>query len=117
MSKTKVTTSSGNVFADIGLPNPEELSVKANLVVNLQRLMKLHKLTQTEVAGRVGVDQPTVSKILRGKLDLVSVEKLLEWHAALNQEISISIQDKFTRRPAQKTKRGRVVVQSCACPA
>jgi predicted XRE-type DNA-binding protein len=117
MSKIKTTPSSGNVFADIGLQNAEELSVKAKLVVNLKRLMNLHKLTQKEVAERVGTDQPTVSKLLRGQLDLVSVEKLLNWHSALNQEVDITIRDRFTRRPAQKARRGQVSVHSCACPA
>ena len=116
MSGTRTTPSSGNVFADIGLPDAEGLSVKAQLVVNLQRLMRLHKLTQKEVAQRVGSDQPTISKLLHGQLDLVSVEKLLRWHAALGQEVDITIRDRFSRLPGQKDGRGHVAVHACACP-
>jgi len=90
----------------MGLPDAEELSLKAQLVINLQRLMKLHALIQREVAERVGTDQPSISKILRGNLDLVSVEKLLTWHSALDQEVDITIRDRF---PAvQTSKRNRV---------
>ncbi|BDQ32848.1 helix-turn-helix domain-containing protein [Pseudodesulfovibrio portus] len=117
MNKKRITKSSGNVFADMGLPDAEEMSLKAQLVINLQRLMKLHSLTQREVAERVGTDQPSISKILRGNLDLVSVEKLLAWHSALDQEVDITIRDKFSRRANPKNKQGKVSVQACFCPA
>lgn len=93
MSNEKITPGSGNVFADIGFPDAEELSLKARLVTNLGRLMKLHKLTQKHVAERVGADQPTISKVLRRHLNLVTVDRLLQWHACLGQEVRISIRD------------------------
>ena len=110
--KEKITPSSGNVFADIGLPDAEEMPIKAQLVVNLQRLMKLHGLTQKEVAERANTDQPAISKVLHGRLDQVSVEKLLKWHSALNQEVDITIRDNFTRRPTKKAKHGGVTVHA-----
>ena len=116
MSKEKITRSSGNVFADIGLADADELSVKAQLVVNLHRLMKLHRLTQAEVAGLVGTDQPTISKVLRGQLSLVTVERLLQWHSCLGQDVQISIRDQFSRKPEKATKRGNVSVFTCPCP-
>lgn len=106
MTRKTITPSSGNVFDDIGLPDAEELSFKAQLVTNLRRLMKLHKLTQQEVAQRVGADQPTISKVLRGHLQLVTVDRLLQWHASLNQEVRISIRDRFSRKPSSSAPTG-----------
>lgn len=84
MPEEKMTPSCGNVFADLELPDAEELPLKAQLVYNLQRLMKLHRLTQREVAARVGADQPTISKVLRGHLDLVTVQDLFVWVMCVN---------------------------------
>jgi predicted XRE-type DNA-binding protein len=104
MPDTKITRSGGNVFADIGLPNSGELSIKSELVMNLRRLMDLHGLTQKEVAARVGSDQPTISKVIRGRLDLVTTDRLLNWFQLLGQEICISIRDNFTREsPKERT--------------
>ncbi len=95
--KADTTKSSGNVFADLGLENAGELSTKAQLVLNLKRLMDLHGLTQKEVAARVGADQPTISKILRGRLDLVTTDRLLTWLTRLDQEVQITVRDRFGR--------------------
>lgn len=114
MNKIRTTPSSGNVFEDIGLPDAGELSIKAMLVLNLQRLMKLHKMTQKEVAKRVGGDQPTLSKLLRGQLDLVSVERLLQWHATLGQDVSITVRDHFSRTTGEKPESGRIEFKACA---
>ena len=112
MSEDKVTWSSGNVFADLGLPDAEELSVKAKLALNLQRLMKLHKITQREVAARVGADQPTISKVLRGHLDLVTVDRLLAWLARLDQEVQITVRDRFSPHAKGDAPRGSISVFS-----
>lgn len=111
MSDTKITRSSGNVFADIGLPNSDELSIKSELVMNLRRLMELHGLTQKEVAKRVGSDQPTISKVIRGRLDLVTTDRLLNWHQLLGQEVRISIHDNFSRKSSKERNLG------CGCGA
>ena len=110
MDKKTIPPSSGNVFADIGLPDAEELSLKAQLVANLGRLMKLHSLTQQEVAERAGADQSTISKVLRGHLNLATVDRLLQWHACLGQEVHISIRD-------QLASQGEVAVFTCTRPA
>lgn len=107
---TEFIKSSGNVFADLGLPDAEELSLKAQLVINLGKLMKKHRLTQREVAKRCGTDQPTISKVLRGKLDLVTVERLIHWHSLLNQEVSIFIRDEFQH---ENSEQGRIQVAGC----
>lgn len=94
-AKESVMKGSGNVFADLGLENAGELSVKAQLVLNLKRLMDLHGLTQKAVAARVGADQPTISKVLRGRLDLVTTDRLLTWLARLDQDVQITVRDRF----------------------
>jgi len=72
--------SSCDIFEDIGLPNAEELSIKSQLAINLELFKKRHKLTQRQVAKMVGSDQPTISKVLRGKLHIVTMDRLLAWH-------------------------------------
>lgn len=78
--------SSGNVFADLGLPDAAQLSVRSRLVIGLKQIMERYGLTEKEVADRLGADQPTISKVLSGQLDLVSLDRLVEWHAALEQD-------------------------------
>lgn len=112
MLDEKMTPSCGNVFADLGLPDAEELSVKSQLILNVQRLMKLHKLTQREVAARVGADQPTISKVLRGHLDLVTVDRLLAWLARLDQEVQITVRDRFSTLAKGDAPRGSITVFS-----
>ena len=67
---------SGNIFADLGLPDAEEHQLKAALVVQLKRLIAERELTQTAAAKLIGMKQPDLSKLLRGDFRLVSVEKL-----------------------------------------
>jgi predicted XRE-type DNA-binding protein len=66
MKKARVTKSSGNVFADIGLPNAAEHSIKADLVLRIAARIKSKGLTQAKVASLLGLAQPDVSKLLRG---------------------------------------------------
>ena len=100
---------SGNIFADIGLPNPEEHLLKAQLVVQLGLLIKARKLTQTAAAKRLGVKQPDLSNILRGRFRGYSVERLMRMLTAFNQDIDIVV------RPRKKTgKRGRIAVVEAA---
>lgn len=109
----KFTQSSGNVFADLGLADAKELSVKAQLVLNLKRLMKLHGLTQKEVARRTGSDQPTISKVLRGRLDQVTTDRLLMWLTRLDQEVMITVKDHLGQDPQAHSPAGKVQVFSC----
>jgi predicted XRE-type DNA-binding protein len=85
------TKSSGNIFADLGLPNAEEHLLKATLVVELKRLMAERKLTQTETAGMIEMKQPDLSKLLRGHFRLVSVEKLMRMLTAFDQDVEITL--------------------------
>jgi len=89
----KSTKSSGNVFADIGLPNADEHLVKAKLVVKIDSLMRAHRLKQVEAAALFGVKQPDVSKMLRGDFRQFSVERLMRFLVALGQDVEIVVTD------------------------
>src|SRR5262249_28961209 len=75
--------SSGNVFADLGLENPEELLAKAALVQRIADIIAERKLTQAGAAKLLGIDQPKVSALLRGKLDGFSTDRLFRFLNAL----------------------------------
>jgi predicted XRE-type DNA-binding protein len=82
---------SGNIFADIGLPNAEEHLIKAQLVYKIDILMNERKLKQVEAAALFGVKQPDISKMLGGDFRQFSVERLLRFLVALGQDIEIVI--------------------------
>jgi predicted XRE-type DNA-binding protein len=93
---------SGNVFADIGLPNAEEHLVKAQLVYKIDALMKARGLKQVEAARLFGVKQPDISKMLRGDFRQFSVERLLRFLVALGQDVEIVVRPhRGARKPAQ----------------
>jgi predicted XRE-type DNA-binding protein len=83
--------SSGNIFADLGLPNAEEHQLKAALVVQLKRFIAERELTQTAAAKLTGMKQPDLSKLLRGDFRLVSVEKLMRMLTAFAQDVEITV--------------------------
>ena len=84
-------TSSGNVFADIGVANADEHLVKAKLVYKIDGLMKARRLKQAEAARLFGVKQPDVSKMLRGDFRQFSVERLMRFLVALDQDVQIVV--------------------------
>jgi predicted XRE-type DNA-binding protein len=83
--------SSGNVFADSGLPDADEHLVKAKLVVKIDRLMRERGLKQVDAARIFGVKQPDVSKMLRGDFRQFSVERLMRFLVALGQDVEIVV--------------------------
>ena len=83
--------SSGNVFADIGLPNADEHLIKAKLVLKIDGLLSARGLKQIEAAKLFGVKQPDVSKMLRGDFRQFSVERLLRFLVALGQDVEIVV--------------------------
>lgn len=100
-----VTRGSGNVFADLGLPNPEERLAKAELALAISRAIKERGLTQREAAQLMGIDQPKVSHVLRGRLTDFSTERLMSFLTGLGRDVEIVV------RPAPKSrKRGRLHV-------
>jgi predicted XRE-type DNA-binding protein len=83
--------SSGNVFADLGVPNPEEALAKAELANKISVIIKERKLTQKKAAELLGIDQPKVSMLLRGRLTGFSIERLMRFLMLLGQDIRISV--------------------------
>jgi predicted XRE-type DNA-binding protein len=84
--------SSGNVFADLGLPNAEELRAKADLAFEISRTIDERELTQAEAAEILGVDQPKVSALVRGRLSGFSMERLYRFLNALGKDVEILVQ-------------------------
>ena len=86
--------SSGNVFADLGLADSEELLIKAELVRQISELITMRKLLQTEAADLLGIDQPLVCDLLQGKLSGFSTERLFRFLNALSSDVEIRVTTK-----------------------
>jgi predicted XRE-type DNA-binding protein len=97
MKKVKLTRSSGNVFRDLGFSpdEAEHLKVRAELMVNLQKVVKARGLTQAEAAERLGVTQPRVSDLMRGRIDLFSIDTLIDMLARLGVRAKVVL---YSRR-------------------
>ena len=100
MSRKGYETSGGNVFKDLGVPYAEEHLVKAQLVFKIDTLMKARRLTQVDAAALFGIRQPDVSKMVRGEFRQFSVERLLRFLVALDQDVEIVIRPHRGRRHA-----------------
>jgi predicted XRE-type DNA-binding protein len=100
MNTKPYETGSRNVFKDIGVPDAEEHFVKAQLVFKIDTLMKNRRLKQVDAAKLFGVRQPDVSKMLRGEFRQFSVERLLRFLVALNQDVEIVVSPHQGRRDA-----------------
>jgi predicted XRE-type DNA-binding protein len=86
-----ITPSSGNVFADLGLPNPEERLAKAELARQINNIIKERKLTQTAAATLLDIDQPKISALSTGKLAGFSLDRLFRFLNNLDQNINIRV--------------------------
>jgi predicted XRE-type DNA-binding protein len=87
-----ITRSSGNVFADLDLPNPEELQLKARLTHLITRIIRQRSWTQSQAAKALGIKQPDVSELCRGeRLEHYSVERLMNFLSRLEQRVTITV--------------------------
>jgi predicted XRE-type DNA-binding protein len=100
----KVKSSSGNVFADLGLANSDELLIKAELVRQISNLIDAKRLTQTEAANILGIDQPKVSTLLNGKLSGFSTDRLFKFLNALGSDVEIRIIPKLKLESQAQTR-------------
>ena len=91
MSRTRVTKSSGNVYADLGVKNADEHAIKAELVHQIAAILKDERLTQKDTAVRLGIAQPDVSRMLAGHFRQFSVERLMRFLVALGQDVKIVV--------------------------
>lgn len=92
----RIRRSSGNVFKDIGFPTEEaaHLLIRADLMIQVGRMLKEHRLTQAKAAKLLGVSQPRVSDLVRGRVDLFSIDTLVDMLARLGVSVTLR-----TRRP------------------
>lgn len=97
--------SSGNIFADLELPDAQELHLKSSLAIELRRQIESRRLTQTAAAKILGIGQADLSKLLRGGLRGASVERLMRILTAFDQDVEITV------RPHPKAgEGGRITV-------
>lgn len=93
-ARIPVTASSGNVFADIGLPEPDEELTKAQLASHIRQAIKRKRLTQVAAAAHMSIDQPKVSALLNGRLANFSSDRLMRLLTALGQDVEITVRAK-----------------------
>ena len=87
----EVQRSSGNVFADLDLPDAEKLKIKTGLVIEIRKAMRRLGLTQQEAAKRMGITQPKVSDMMRGDFSNLSERKLMDCLNRLGYDIEIKV--------------------------
>jgi predicted XRE-type DNA-binding protein len=101
---TKIEKGSGNVFADLGLPNPEQELLKARLTLQIYKIIKARGLTQAQAGEVLGIKQPHVSTLMRNRAGNFSVGRLMEFLTALGQDVQITV------KPTRKAKGEMAVV-------
>jgi len=105
MGKTGVTASSGNVFADLGVKDADTALAKAELAAEIARIIRGRRLTQAQAAALLGIDQPKVSKLIRGRLEGFTADRLMRYLTYLGRDVHILI-----KRRRKASERGRVAV-------
>ena len=108
MTETQIERGSGNVFADLGLPDAGERQTKTRLALALNRIIKDRALKQVDAARLLGVPQPKVSALVNYRLDGFSVEKLMDFLVALGRDGEIVV------RPARRDAAARMMVLEVA---
>jgi predicted XRE-type DNA-binding protein len=104
-NKPRIIPSSGNVFADLGLPNAEEKLTKVRLAVAINHLLAGHQLSQAAAARRLRINQPKISALANYRLEGFSVERLMHFLTALDCDVDIVI-----RRKPRSRKGARILV-------
>jgi len=94
-----VTRGSANVFADLGLENPDEELLKAQLAVRVRALIKDQRLTQAKAAKILKIAQPDVSALVNGRISGFSLERLLSFVRRLGDDVEITIKQARSTRP------------------
>src|SRR5258708_27463271 len=100
VKNTRITEGTGNVFADLGLPNADQELMKARLTLQIHRIIQKRGLTQTEAGRILGISQPHVSALARNRSGTFSVGRLLDFLTALGQDVKITV------TPAEKEHGG-----------
>lgn len=105
----KVTRSSGNVFADMGLPDADDALAKAKVAYVINSLIKERKLTQAKAGEILGLDQANVSRLMCGRLTGFSLDRLFRFLTALGMDVEVTVKPKPNTRA-----RGEMMVQAVA---
>jgi predicted XRE-type DNA-binding protein len=100
----RIDRGSGNVFADLAIPDPDLALAKAELVQRIRNLIAARKLTQTKAAELLGIDQPKVSALVRGRVEGYTIDRLFRFLTALGQRVEITV------RPNARNREERGVV-------
>jgi predicted XRE-type DNA-binding protein len=101
-TKNEITPSSGNVFADLRLPNAEDKQTKVRLAVEINQIIQSQRFSQTEAAEMLNINQPKISALSKYRLEGFSVERLMTFLTRLNRDVEIVIHRKPpARRPAR----------------
>ena len=103
-----IITGSGNVFADLNVKDPEEALAKAKLVQQIAAIVRARKLTQAAAAELCGIDQPKMSKLLKGQLYGFSTEQLMRFLTAFGQDVEIVV----TAPSGRQRAKGRLTVRA-----
>ncbi|MYB51023.1 MAG: XRE family transcriptional regulator [Acidobacteriia bacterium] len=106
----EIERSSGNVFADLGLPDADAHMLKAELVARIDEVIRERQLKQVDAARLLGLSQPDVSRLLRGNFREYSLERLLRLLARLGHDVEIVIRESSSER----TGRLKVAAQGTA---
>jgi predicted XRE-type DNA-binding protein len=89
--KTRMKAKRSNMFADLGLPNPEQELLKAQLTLQIYKIVKARGLTQTQAGHLLGIKQPHVSALMRNRAGNFSVGRLFEFLNRLGQDVKITV--------------------------
>ena len=102
--EVEIQTGSGNVFADLGLENADELLVKAELARKISSIITKQHITQAEAAELLGIDQPKISALMNGKLSGFSTVRLFRFLNALGRDVEIVVKAKPKSRSQAQTR-------------
>jgi len=108
MSNQNYTVSTGNIYEDIGLDDSAGMKLKAEAVMILSDVIAAKGMTQAQAAEALGIDQPKISKILRGQFRSISLDKIFSYLNALDKDINIKVSAK-----AQATAHMNMYTQGC----
>ena len=97
--RIEIEAGTGNVFADLGYADAKERTLKVELALEVNRLLKQRKLTQARAAELLGIVQPHVSDLVRYRLNRFSVERLMQFLTQLGKDVEIRIATRPARRP------------------
>lgn len=110
MAEITFEESSGNVFSDIGFSpaEAEELTAKTTLILAVKDTVAQRMLTQKDAAKICGTDQPTLSKVLRGRMEAITIDRLASWLTALGRDVEIVV------KPVVQSRLGHLHVSEAA---